>query len=131
MIYLIVVAMVRSDKEFEFDQAIDSVKTKEENKTGKGSVITCRNIDAPSLYCLVFEWETDRQFGCYLDSDDFHVLRGAITLLCGASQFFSNSSSEKWFRIKAIHHESPLAHNSCSRMKTRAEDMTAKIFRGV
>jgi hypothetical protein len=59
----------------------------------------CRQIHQPSNISIIFEWKNEQDFECFLDKNEFRVVRGAVKVLCDKSSYFCNSLSEKWARF--------------------------------
>jgi quinol monooxygenase YgiN len=51
-----------------------------------------QDLENADTLCLMQEWESQRDFDAYLDSDLFHILIGATSLLSQSHRQFSFSS---------------------------------------
>ena len=72
---------VQPDKRIEFFQTVDRLL--DPIKSAKGCKTFHFYLDAtdPNSTLLVSEWETQADLDNYLESNDFAILRGAITVL--------------------------------------------------
>ena len=82
---------VRPDKRTEFFQTISELLSA--LKTAKGCLGFRFYIDTTNenSFLLIGEWETESDLENHLDSEEFSILRGAITILCNRRDEFRAS----------------------------------------
>jgi quinol monooxygenase YgiN len=89
MITMNIIVKVKPEKVEEFFQALSSLNREKSRACPKNFRVT-RQANKSMVFNLVWEWENDPDLECYLDGEEFSVLRGAITVLCEEATFMRN-----------------------------------------
>jgi len=96
MLTMTVIAQVKPEKQQEFRHAIGSLySTREEEEKGLKKYTLYQEVDDPRGFCLITEWETQKDLEGYLQAEKFRVLLGALEVLCAKSEIRYSHLVEK------------------------------------
>ncbi len=82
MVIMTALTTIRAGKETEFFQTIFSLRSVNRMTKGFRKLTLYQDIDDPSRFRLIQEWETQADLESYIDGDQFKVLLGALKVLC-------------------------------------------------
>jgi len=100
MITMTVVVKVRPGKREEFLQAVRSLNNGPEKQQDLRKCTIYQEIDDPTDFSLIYEWETQEDCERYLGAEEFRVLLGALKVLCEKSEIRYRHISEEWGSLK-------------------------------
>ena len=86
MITMTVVVKVRPGKREEFLQAVRSLNNGPEKQQDLRKCTIYQEIDDPTDFSLIYEWETQEDCERYSSTEKFRVLLGALQVLCEKSE---------------------------------------------
>lgn len=95
MIRMTVVVKVKPEKREEFLQAVRSLNNDRERQKGLRKFTLHQEIDDPTGFSLIHEWETREDLDRYLGGEKFRVLRGALKVLGEKSEIRYKKISQK------------------------------------
>lgn len=81
MIMMKVMAEIQPSKQTEFLQAVRSLITAQERQEGLRKLTLYREVDNPDGFCLIYEWNAQKDMDRYLGEEEFRVLLGALKVL--------------------------------------------------
>lgn len=74
------------EKEKEFLQAVEYLSQEAKSIQGLKSMHLHKDIQEPTSFRLIEEWESEAYLNDYLSGEDFKVILGAIQILCRSSE---------------------------------------------
>ena len=86
MILVITQMKVLSEKRMELSQTIASLSSSIKQEKGCRSCDFCKSIEDQNKLFLLEDWDNEEKFMAHLKSNNFMVLRGAMSLLKEPSQ---------------------------------------------
>lgn len=86
MITMMVQVNVMPQKEKEFLQAVEYFSHDAKSIQGLKSIHLQKDVQKPSSFHLIEEWESEDHLNNYLNGEDFKVILGAIQTLCRSSE---------------------------------------------
>lgn len=86
MITMTVQVNVIPEKEKEFLQTVEYLGHEAKSIHGLKSIHLHKDIQKPTCYHLIEEWETEDYLNDYLNGENFKVILGAIQILCRSSE---------------------------------------------
>jgi quinol monooxygenase YgiN len=95
MIVMTIVARVKDGKRGEFLQIMRSLHSDRENPKGLEKSAFYQELDDPTGFSLIHEWETQKDLDRYLADEEFKVLLGALKILCEKSEIRYSPISEE------------------------------------
>ena len=100
MITMTVISQVKPQKQLEFRQTLEFLlgNGKEGKEEGLMKITLYQEVNEPTGFRLILEWETQKDLENYLGAGKFRVLLGALKVLCNESQIRYSSSPEKGAR---------------------------------
>ena len=81
MMIMTVVMKVRPEKQKEFLQAMRFLDSDRKKEKGFRKA-TLQEINNQNAFIVIHEWETQKDLGRYLGTENFKVLLGALRILC-------------------------------------------------
>ena len=94
MIIMTVLVKVKPDKREEFLQAIRSLHGEKDNNKGFNKSTLYQEMDDPTGFRLIQEWEIQVDLEAYLTKEKFRVLLGALKILCDKSEIRYSRKAE-------------------------------------
>ncbi len=95
MITMTVIAQVKPEKQQEFLQALGSLYgNQEEKEKGLKKTTLYQEINVPTGFRLIAEWETQKDLERYLRAEPFRVLLGTLEVLCKESEIRYSQKTE-------------------------------------
>ena len=97
MVTMTVIAQVKPQKQQEFLQAVSSLYGggEEEKEKGLKKTTLYQEVNAPTGFRLVAEWDTQKDLERYVRAENFRVLLGALEVLCKESEIRYSELPEK------------------------------------
>jgi quinol monooxygenase YgiN len=97
-----VISQVKPQKELEFRQTLESLlgNGKEGKEEGLKKTTLYQEVNEPTGFRLILEWETQKYLENYLRTGKFRLLLGALKVLCNESEIRYSSPPEKGAGIK-------------------------------
>jgi quinol monooxygenase YgiN len=86
LITMTVQVNVIPQKEKEFLQAVEYLSQDAKCIQGLKSIHLHKDIQKPTSFRLIEEWESEAHLNNYLNGEDFKVILGAIQTLCRSSE---------------------------------------------
>ena len=98
MVNMTVIAQLKSEKQLEFRQTVESLfgGGQEAKEEGLRKTSVYQDVNEPTGFRLILEWKTQKDLEKYLKAGNFWVLLGALKVLCTESEIrYSTPPPEK------------------------------------
>jgi quinol monooxygenase YgiN len=86
MVSMIVVAKVRPEKRNEFMDAMRTLQKERLTEKGISGSRVYEEVESPTGFRLIDEWETDEDLQRYFSTEGFRILLGALRTLCAEAE---------------------------------------------
>lgn len=96
--------VVRPAKRMEFLQAIQRILARSRELKGCRKCVVCHALESENDFHIMEEWDSKAELKTYVQSKDFHALRGAMKVLGQTREvrIFSNGLSKDTQSIRAV-----------------------------